>query len=91
MAILGKPESMHDVGLHRVEERLDVRIVGHFAGTVHALRDAQVGQSLLERSGGVLDASIRMKDQASLGPADAHRAVQRREGGGLRATSFRLP
>ena len=59
---------MIDVGLHGMEERLDEGIVGHLAGTVHALRDTQFGDALLEGAGRVLDATVGMEDQPAAGP-----------------------
>lgn len=55
------------LGFHRVEERLHVRVVVHLAGRVHALQDAELGQTraVLERGG--LDASVAVEHEADRG------------------------
>src|SRR5437879_11626601 len=70
---------MIDLRLHRMEEGLDEGVIGDLAGTVHALSEAQFGDSLLEGASSVFDAPVGVEHQLRAGSAAAHGAVERLE------------
>src|SRR5262245_52504268 len=76
---------MDGVALHRMEERLHIRVVGDFSRPVHALHETQGGQAIAERVGGVLDAAVAMEDDAGprLPMADGTVEGRQREAGVL--------
>src|SRR5258706_16201048 len=76
LAVVSEGVAVKHFGLHRVEERLDKGVVGYFAGTIHALSDAQLRDALLECAGGILNASIGVEDQTRARPAVVNRGVQ---------------
>ena len=55
--------AMIDLRLHRMEEGLDEGVIGDLAGTVHALSEAQFGDSLLEGASSVFDAPVGVEHQ----------------------------
>src|SRR5688572_17404789 len=63
VVIMVETNTMHNVALHRVEERLDMHIVVHLARPVHALQDAAACQASAEQRAGVFHAMVAVKDQ----------------------------
>ena len=68
------------LGLHRMEERFHVRIVGHRLGPVHALHDAAAGQAVAEEVAGVFAAAVGVEDEARGRAPSVDRAAQRIDG-----------
>src|SRR3989442_14914265 len=71
---------MEHLSLHGVEEGFNEGVVGDLAWAVHALREAQLGKTLLEGTSGILGAPIGVEYQATTGLTAAHGAIERFEG-----------
>src|ERR1017187_2058040 len=78
-AIVEENASMDGFGLHRVEERLDKRIVAKLPRPLHALHDRKRRQTGPVRICGELYSPVRVKDQAAAPPAPRHGSIQRLE------------
>src|SRR5258706_10899759 len=72
-------ESMDGVALHRMEERLHVRVVGDLAGSIHALYDAERGQPMAKGIGRVLDPAVAVEDHARVRASMEDGAIERRQ------------
>ena len=64
-----KPAAVHDIGLERVEERLDVGVLTRCAAPRHALAHTAHGQAVPKRRPEILVPAIAVKDHADRGPA----------------------
>src|SRR5947207_13938130 len=70
---------MDRVALHGVEERLHVRVVGDLAWSIHALHEAERGEPLAERVGGILHPTVAVEDHAGARAATEHGVIERRQ------------
>ena len=83
-------EAVDGIALHRVEERLHVRVVGDLPWPVHALHEAERGEPIAKGIGRVLDAAVAVEDDAGARAPIAHGVIERREGEAASLDALRL-
>src|SRR5258707_748374 len=69
-------DAVNHIRLHRVVERLHVRVVGHRTGAVHALHKAQLLQAFTETKGRKLDAAVSVEDEPGSGTSVMDRTIE---------------
>src|SRR6185369_14540752 len=72
-------DAVDHIRLHRVVERFHVRVVGHRAGAVHALHEAQLLQAFTETKGRKLDAAVGVEDKPRSGVSVVDRTIECRQ------------
>src|SRR5947207_2563572 len=76
LLVIVESSAVEILRFHRVEERLHVRVVVHFARSVHALRDAQLHELVAVLEGGILDAPVAAEQEPRCRLSPAHRMAQ---------------